>query len=78
MRMLADHARIRAAFQALTAALAGRRAVDSEVAELGRLLNDHVRLEEEQVFPRIEAALEEEELAALGRGLTRLHPGKKA
>jgi hemerythrin superfamily protein len=44
-----------------------------EMGRLGRLLHDHVRLEENEVFPRIEKALGEEQLNVMGRGLTRLH-----
>lgn len=77
MRMLADHASIRAAFHELQAALAEHRLVEEGVAILGRMLHDHVRLEEEQVFPRIEATLSEAELLALAPRLTRLYRTKK-
>jgi hemerythrin superfamily protein len=43
------------------------------MGHLGKLLHDHVRLEENVLFPRIEKALGEERLNAMGRGLTRLH-----
>ena len=71
VRMLADHAAIRAAFQELEQALRARHPVEAMVTALARRLHDHVRLEEEKVFPRLEAALSEEELRTLG--LTRLH-----
>jgi hemerythrin-like domain-containing protein len=73
MRMLAEHAVIRARIQELEAALAAKQPVEENILELGRLLNDHVRLEENVIFPRVEKTLREEELQALGRGLTRLH-----
>jgi len=71
VRMLADHAAIRAAFAELEEALRARRPVETVVTRLAQRLHDHVRLEEEKVFPRMEAALSEEELRALA--LTRLH-----
>lgn len=74
VRLLADHAAIRAAYQDLAAALAAGRPVEEPLTALGRRLHDHVRLEEEKVFPRMEAVLGEAELNALG--FTRLH-GKK-
>ena len=77
MRMLADHASIRAHIQDLEKAVAEKRAVDTELTVLGRLLHDHVRHEENQVFPRIETALGEVELLALGRRLSRLHQQPK-
>ena len=39
--------------------------------ELGRLLRDHVRFEERELFPLVEAALSPDALDALGRALTR-------
>ena len=73
MRMLADHALIRARIQDLEKALAEKRALDKELTTLGQLLHDHVRLEENLIFPRLEAVLGEAELVDLGRQLTRLH-----
>lgn len=76
VRLLADHAALRGAYQDLAAALEARQPVEEKVVALGRRLHDHVRLEEEQVFPRVEAVLGEAELNALG--FTRLHGKKKA
>ena len=73
MRMLADHALIRSRIQGLQKALAEKRTVDTELTTLGQLLHDHVRLEENLIFPRLEAVLGEAELADLGQHLTRLH-----
>jgi len=73
MRMLAQHAAIRARVEQLSASLAAKRDVEPELTALGQLLHDHVRLEENQVFPRIEAVLTEKELRLLVRRLTRLH-----
>lgn len=78
MQMLADHAAIRGQVEELVAALAARRSVETPIVTLARLLHDHVRLEENQVFPHIEAALGEEELLALSRRLTRLHLKKSS
>jgi hemerythrin-like domain-containing protein len=74
MRMLADHAEIRAAVRDFEERLAAKTPIGAEeLARVGKLLHDHVRLEENEVFPRIEKALGEERLNAMGRGLTRLH-----
>jgi hemerythrin-like domain-containing protein len=74
MRILADHAEIRAAVGDFEMRLAEKTPIEAEeMGRLGRLLHDHVRLEENEVFPRIEKMLGEEQLNAMGRGLTRLH-----
>ena len=74
MRLLADHAEIRAAVADFEERLAAKTTIRAEeVARLGKLLHDHVRLEENEVFPRIEKTLGETQLNAMGRGLTRLH-----
>lgn len=77
--MLAQHAVIRARVDDLEEALAAKEPVEAEVQALAQLLHDHVRLEENDIFPAIEAALSEDELRALGPRLTRLHApsGKK-
>ncbi len=77
MRMLADHATVRGWVEELEAALAAKRPVETVLVALGRLLHDHVRWEEEQVFPRIEAALSPAELVSLARRLTPMHGKKK-
>jgi len=74
MHILADHAEIRAAVLDIEQRLAAKAPIAAEeMGRLGKLLHDHVRLEENEVFPRIEKALGEEQLNAMGRGLTRLH-----
>jgi hemerythrin-like domain-containing protein len=74
MRILADHAEIRVAVMNIEMRLAAKIPVEpEEMAHLAKLLHDHVRLEENEVFPRIEKALGEERLNAMGSGLTRLH-----
>jgi hemerythrin-like domain-containing protein len=74
MRLLADHAEIRAAVQDFERRRAKNRPIEAEaMARLAKLLHDHVRFEENDVFPRIERVLGEEDLDAMGRGLTRLH-----
>src|SRR5258708_1230984 len=55
MRMLADHAEIRAAVQDLETCFAAKQPITTEsISHLARLLHDHVRLEENEIFPRIE------------------------
>jgi hemerythrin-like domain-containing protein len=74
MRLLADHAEIRAAVLDFEQRRDKKLAIPAEaVAHLAKLLHDHVRLEENEVFPRIEKILGEKNLEAMGRGLTRLH-----
>jgi hemerythrin-like domain-containing protein len=74
VRLLGDHAEIRAAVKDFEERLAAKAPISAEeIARVGKLLHDHVRLEENEVFPRIEKILGEEHLNAMGRGLTRLH-----
>lgn len=72
MHMLADHAAIRAQVEDLKESLSDGFSPD-QLIELGRLLHDHVRLEEDHIFPRVEKALTEVELKSVGSRLTRLH-----
>ena len=74
MKMLAEHAAIRAAAADLERMLAEGIPVEETIASLARVLNDHVRREENEIFPRIEKTLAEAELEFLGQSLTRLHP----
>ncbi len=79
MRMLADHAEIRSRVQELTSLLASNPdEAESELGErigvLGKMLHDHVRLEEDVIFPRIEKTLSPDALFSAGKKLTRLHP----
>jgi hemerythrin-like domain-containing protein len=74
MRLLADHAEIRAAVEDFERRRAEKLPIEAEaMARLAKLLHDHVRFEENDVFPRIERVLGDEDLHAMGRGLTRLH-----
>jgi hemerythrin-like domain-containing protein len=74
MRLLADHAEIRAAAHEFEKCVAAKTAIEAkEMARVAKLLHDHVRLEENEVFPRIEKVLGEARLNDMGRGLTRLH-----
>ena len=76
VRMLAEHAVIRSRIDDLSRLLAAGEAVEVPLTDLGLALHDHVRLEENEVFPRIEAALSEDELRRLG--LSRLYAGGEA
>jgi len=74
MRVLADHAEIRLLAWEFEHCLDAKLPIPAEkMAHLAKLLHDHVRLEENVLFPRIEKALGEESLNEMGRGLTRLH-----
>jgi hemerythrin-like domain-containing protein len=71
--MLAEHAAIRAQVAALEQARGDDRATAALVEELGALLQQHVRREEDRIFPAIERALGEEALEDLGKRLARRH-----
>lgn len=76
MRMLAEHAKIRGQIHQLQTALESSSEagpIEEDVAALATALHDHIRYEENEVFPRIERALGDAELQALGQRLTRLH-----
>jgi hemerythrin-like domain-containing protein len=74
IRMLADHAEIRAAVQDFEERRGKKEAIPVKAAaDLAKLLHDHVRLEENVIFPRIEKVLGEGGLQAMGAGLTHLH-----
>ena len=64
-RILLDHLLIRAA----AARLAGPAAGHQELNALGARLDEHVRIEERRLFPLIERALDDAELASLARAL---------
>ena len=66
-----EHARIRAAAEALQEK--GMELAD--LAALGDLLRDHVRFEERELFPRIEAALGEEGLARIAPAIASAEAG---
>jgi hemerythrin-like domain-containing protein len=74
LRMLADHATIRAKIGKLGSLLSNNGAFEKELIELGEILHNHVRLEENIIFPRMEKTLSEEELQRVGHLLTWLHP----
>jgi hemerythrin-like domain-containing protein len=64
-RMLDEHLAIRR--EALR--LEAREASLEEARELGQLLHDHVRFEERQLFPRVEADLGAEDLERLAAAI---------
>ena len=64
-RMLEEHLAIRREALRLEA---GATTLE-EAQELGRLLHDHVRFEERQLFPMIERALSDDQLDRLGAAL---------
>jgi hemerythrin-like domain-containing protein len=78
VRTLLDHVRIRAAVEHLAGAVEPRaddpgapagRVTPEQLNELGARLADHVRLEENELFPLIEETLPEPALVALGARL---------
>ncbi len=76
-RLLREHAQIRDQVARLEAVLAVPSADDATLGEvvpaLAQSLHDHVRFEENELFPKIEQTLSEQELTELAPHLTRLH-----
>jgi len=72
VRALADHHGVRLAARR---AAAGRATLD-ELRELGARLDAHVRFEEREMFPEIEAALAVDELGALAEQIERAEAGE--
>lgn len=66
-RMLEDHLAIRC--RVLEIEAKGLSVEDAH--HLGELLNDHVRFEERELFPLVEAALDEDALGQLGAAIER-------
>jgi hemerythrin-like domain-containing protein len=64
-RILQEHMQLHGLARALRAEVAGRDVAPATLRELGDLLHAHVRAEERELFPAIEAALSDGELAAL-------------
>jgi hemerythrin-like domain-containing protein len=64
-RILEEHMQLHGLVRALRAEAAGGAVPPSSVRRLGELLHEHVRAEERELFPAIEAALPDEELSAL-------------
>jgi hemerythrin-like domain-containing protein len=73
MQMLADHAAIRAETGHLADEVAAQKPIEKRLATLGQRLQEHVHLEEDHIFPRIEKILSEDELRTIGEQFTRLH-----
>lgn len=70
-RTLREHAEIRRGAARLATVSAAGLGDEQGLHDLGRLLRDHVRHEERTLFPRIEAALDSNELRRLGEALDR-------
>lgn len=73
-RMLEEHLAIRRG--ALRAA--AEEASLEELRELGRLLDDHVRFEERELFPMVEEALTPEDLGRLALAIEEAEEGLQA
>jgi len=69
-RALCDHVAIR---RAVDAATGDPEAPVARLQKLGAMISDHVRLEERDLFPLIERALPEAELAAVAAALEQGH-----
>lgn len=72
LRALGDHHAVRLAARRAAAS----RATLEELRELGTRLNAHVRFEEREMFPEIEAALDRDELGALAEEIERAEAGE--
>jgi hypothetical protein len=71
-RLFEDHRQIR---RQVANVLGGDASADQQRA-LGTALADHVRFEERELFPRIEAALDADQLARLGQEIQAAEAGK--
>ena len=70
VRLLVEHVRIRQRVLQVAGCCEGGAAPQEDVAWLGRFLDEHIRFEERVLFPAIEAALPEDELAGLCAALS--------
>ena len=68
-RVLAEHLQLRT----MVVRLREGRAKDSDARELGEALEGHVRFEERELFPLIEAGLEPAAISELGRRIAAAH-----
>lgn len=73
-RMLEEHLAIRRG----ALRVAAEEASLEELRELGRLLDDHVRFEERELFPMVEEALTPEDLSRLALAIERAEEGLRA
>jgi hemerythrin-like domain-containing protein len=64
-RILSEHMQLHGLVRALRAEAAGGEVQAESLRRLGDLLHGHVRVEERELFPAIEAALDDEELRSL-------------
>ena len=74
-RVRDEHARIRAAVDGLRGGGRGEESLEAAHG-LGRLLRDHVRFEERDLFGLLEARLPERDLARLGEAVERAEAGE--
>ena len=65
-RILEEHMQLHGLVRALRTQVAGGEVDPERVRELGDLLREHVRVEERELFPAVEAALSGDELQELG------------
>jgi hemerythrin-like domain-containing protein len=77
-QMCAEHEQIRRAAERLTAESPPTDEALRLANQLGRLLNDHVRFEERELFELMEARLDPEALEALGRAIDKAEEGREA
>jgi hypothetical protein len=71
-RLCAEHAEIRRRAQRIADEVSV-----ADAAELGRLLNDHVRFEERELFPLLEGVVPVEVLDAIGHRLASERQGRE-
>jgi hemerythrin-like domain-containing protein len=65
-QILDEHMQLHGLVRALRTQVAAGEVDPERVRELGDLLREHVRVEERELFPAVEAALSDEELEELG------------
>ena len=78
VEMLAQHAQIRGLVMELSEEYAAGNTRPETLRDIGDRLEDHIRLEERQVFPMIEEALSEEALKEVASRLVVKDAGPRA
>jgi len=72
VRTLSEHVELRSKIEHLTGAMENLDNIEASfLQDLGRLLQEHIRFEEDVLFPAMEKALDAEQLARIGEALRR-------
>lgn len=75
-RLLREHAQLRALAEEAKQLRASVDPSPERVAHIGRVLRDHIRWEERELFTRIENAMDEDRLQAIARHTARIEDSR--